>query len=393
MPGTEPSQLRRPRVTTLDLYRLIDAYKQAGEEFVGRPFRLSADTLRRVTRHVERGLLGPWSSEQVVSGIVREGVNLASGLLSVLPATLEALANRISNPSPAILSEYRVPISGSEPEEVGSMVEIGDTQLVLPARIMDASQGWATWFVPRAKVVELIRRGTKRGSIDKTILAEFEPLDCGSDRSAVMLIGTDFRVSDLGRYQEVSLGAWLTQRANATKPGLFFVRKMLSAQHPVDLSRQAWGFQSDFFAGLKVDYGRHHAQFFLGQGRKGEFFLTVPRFGSGRSFEIPITIYSALESGRVRKRPYPIRVNMARSGIHEGVQIGGDVEVQLGSGPGDGDQNGRCFCQGSVIPCLCDELRNIGVDKVSAAANGWTERLVGSLGPSGPLQIQPFGNH
>ena len=52
MPEPETRQLRQARFTTLDLYRLIDAYIQAGEETVGRPLRLTADTLRRVKRQM-----------------------------------------------------------------------------------------------------------------------------------------------------------------------------------------------------------------------------------------------------------------------------------------------------------------------------------------------------
>src|SRR5690349_11898783 len=176
MPEPETRQLR---FTTLDLYRLIDAYIQAGEETVGRPLRLTADTLRRVKRRIERGLLGPWSAEQLLSGIAREYANLASGLLSALPATIEGITRRLGNPSPAILSEYRIPNHGSEPEDLGTMNELGadgEVPFVLPAKIVDASQGWAVWFVERSKVVELLQNGVNDG---RAILADFEPLNCG----------------------------------------------------------------------------------------------------------------------------------------------------------------------------------------------------------------------
>jgi len=393
MPEPETRQLRQPRFTTLDLYRLIDAYIQAGEETVGRPLRLTADTLRRVKRRIERGLLGPWSAEQLLSGIAREYANLASGLLSALPATIEGITRRLGNPSPAILSEYRIPIHGSEPEDVGTMIELGadgDVPFVLPARIVDASQGWAVWFVDSSKVVELLQNGVNDGH---AILADFEPLNCGHGRSAVMLIGADFRVGDLGPYREVALAVSLTPREEAAKPGLFFARMAVSAQFPIGPARQVWGFHLDHCPDLHVDYDADYAQFKSGPGADGEFCLTVPRFGTGRSFEIPIVIYSARQQDPLRPNVHPVRSIMDRSGIQEGVQIGGSVGVRLGRKAADDGRDGRCLCSDSKAPCLCDALRHLEIDKRLPAANGWTERMTGNVGAPGSLRIQPFGNH
>jgi len=396
MPEPDSRLLRQPRVTTLEIYRLIDAYIQAGEEIVGRPWRLTADTLRRVKRRVGRGLLGPWSAEEILGGIVREYANLASGLLSALPATIEGINRRLGNPSPAILSEYRIPIHGSEPEDVGTMVELGDNgdvPFVLPARIIDASQGGAVWFVDRAKIIELIQREVDAERIDPTIPDNFEPLDCGHGRSAVVLIGADFRIGDLGRYQEVALGYVLTPREPVAKPGLFFAHMVVSAPFPVEPARQVWGFRLDHFPGLHVDYDVEWAQFKAGHSAEGEFCLTLPRFGTGRSFEIPIVIYSARLLDHADAEMHPARTILERSGIHEGVQIGGSVDVRLGSKPDVYGRGGRCFCAEPGVPCLCDTLRQLEIIGTLPAANGWTERMTGAVGMPGPLHIHPFGNH
>lgn len=396
MPEPESRQLRQPRVTTLDLYRLLDAYVQASDDMVARPWRLAAGSFRRVKRQIERGLLGPWSAGRVASGIAREYADLMLGLLGTLPVTIEGIATRLSHPSPAILSEYRVPISGSEPEDVGTMFETGaasDVPFVLPARIKDASQGWAAWFVPSGKVTELIRNEIGGGRIEDAILTDFEPLDCGHGRSAVILIGADYRVSDLGHYREIALAVVLTPRGDAAKPGLYFARIVVSAQFPVDPAQQAWGINQHFFPGLNVDYGKHNAQFYAGEGTDGEFLLILPRFGNGRSFEVPIVVYSMLQADSVRAVPYAVRSVMERSGIGEGVQIGGGFELQLGQKPAADGKTQKCFCSGTEIPCLCDELRRLGINETTPAANGWTERMFASLGAPGPFHVQPFGNH
>ena len=70
-------QLRNPKFTTFEFYRLMDRYVHSGEEAIGRPWRLAAGALRRVIRRVEAGLLGPWSAGQVVTGLAEEYVNLS----------------------------------------------------------------------------------------------------------------------------------------------------------------------------------------------------------------------------------------------------------------------------------------------------------------------------
>jgi hypothetical protein len=95
----------------------------------------------------------------------------------------------------------------------------------------------------------------------------------------------------------------------------------------------------------------------------------------------------------MRPDVHPIRSIMDRSGIQEGVQIGGSVGVRLGRKPTDDGRDGRCLCSDSKAPCLCDALRLLEIDKTLPAANGWTERMTGNVGAPGSLHIQPFGNH
>jgi hypothetical protein len=392
-------QLRRPKFTKFEFYRLIDTYVSAGEEVAGRPWRLAGDALRRSIRRVEGGLLGPWSTEQLVTGLAREYANLMFGLLTSVPSAIEEVTTRLNNPPPGMLSEYRFDIEDTHPEELGTLIQVGDKQetpFIVPARVLDASQGWAAWFVPTEKVVALIKGGIDSGRIDAAISEDFEPLDCGGGRSMVALLGIDYRVSDFGRYQELALVVCVTPKEAAAQPGALFARLLVSDRFSVEPTKRIWGFNKDVFKDLQVYYGKSYAQFYTGQAAEGDFFLTVPRFGTGRSSEIPLVIYSARGPGPDDALAGSVRLVMKRNGAREGVQVGGTVEVQLGrrqTPDANGNPIGHCFCSNPDIPCLCDELRLLGIDQILPAANGWTERMTGEFGAPGPLGLHPFGNH
>jgi hypothetical protein len=273
-------QLRNPKFTTFEFYRLMDTYVHSGEEAIGRPWRLAAGALRRVIHRVEAGLLGPWSAGQVVSGLAGEYVNLLCGLLTAAPAVIEKVTTRLNNPPPGTMSEYRVPIEGAQPEEHGNLIQVGeneDTPFIVPARVVDASQGWAAWFVPRDKVIALMNGDVKSQRIDEAILEDFEPLDCSDGRSMVVLLGVDYRVSDFGRYHEIALAICVTPKESAAQPGALFARLLVSDWFSVVPTQRVWGFHKDFFKDLHVHYGDSYAQFYTGQAAENDFFLTVPR--------------------------------------------------------------------------------------------------------------------
>ena len=96
-------QLRKPKFTTFELYRLIDTYVRAGEEVAGRPWRVAADALPRAIRRAASGLLGPWSAEQFVTGLAEEYANLMYGLLTSVPSAIEEVTTRLNNPPPGTM--------------------------------------------------------------------------------------------------------------------------------------------------------------------------------------------------------------------------------------------------------------------------------------------------
>jgi hypothetical protein len=396
MPENRYVPMGQPRFTTLEFYRLMDPYLRAGEDMAGRPWRLTADAMRRSARRVLQGLLGPWSAGQVASELAEEYANLVYALLTAGPIAIEAITTRLNNPPPGLLSEYRIPIAGADPQEFGTIFQLGpgaDIPFIVPARVIDASQGWAAWYVPIEKVAALMATGAASGRIDQAALAAYEPVNCGHGRSMVTLLGVDYRVSDFGRYREIALALCLTPKGAAAEPGALFARLLVSDQFSLEPARRIWGFHKDCFEDLQVHYGETDARFYTGHGAGTDFRLTLPRFGTSRSFDVPMVIYSVRQPDQADAIAGPVRAILDRSGSGEGMQIGGTVTLHLGRKPADaGRHSGTCFCS-TGIPCLCDELRGLGIDRRLPAANGWTERMTGQLEAPGPLGLQPFGNH
>lgn len=389
MPDPTPT-MRRPRLSTLDLFRLIDTYVRAGEEMVGRPWRLTADAARRGASLVEQGLLGPWSARDVLSGLGTEYVNWLANLATAVPTALENIANRLDNPPADLLSDYDVPITGADPAEVGTMFDCGPdgtVPFVLPARVIDASQGWAAWYVGKDVLHDLIAAGVAGGTIDPAVPRWFEPLDCGGGRGMVMLLAIDFRVSDFGRYREVQLAVGVTPTEAAAEPGALYVRIIVSDGFSVEPGRRAWGFEKDVFAALPVRYRPDQVVFHTGDDTARDFSFGLPRFGTGRSVHVPVTIYGIRAPDPADAIAGPVRIVLDRSGSGEAVQVGGSVALRLGD-----PAAGTCFCSAPGVGCLCATLRRLGLDRVLPAANGWTERMTGCLEAPTPLEVQPFGN-
>src|SRR5258708_23800871 len=102
-------QLRKPKFTTFEFYRLIDTYVRAGEEVAGRPWRVAADALRRAIRRGEAGLLGPRSAEQLVTRPAPEYSHLMYGLLTPVPPAVAGGTPPLNNPPPGTQTAHPAP--------------------------------------------------------------------------------------------------------------------------------------------------------------------------------------------------------------------------------------------------------------------------------------------
>ena len=394
MPPHRSHPVLEPRLTTLDLYRLLDTYLRAGDEVLSRPWRLAADALRRSSRRSLEGLLGQWSAERLLADCAEEYANLLGGLLAVVPTAIEGMTARLRSVPEDLLSAYQVPIGDSRPAAMGGVWHLGkagaQVPFVVPARVLDASQGWAAWFVPVAKVAALM---VEVAGGDARLPEAFEPLDCGHGRGLVVLLGVDYRVSDFGRYREIALALCLTPRGSAAaSPGTLFARLIVSDAFSLEPACRIWGLKKDFCPDLQVQYGKAAVRFHTAEGDEGDFVFAVPRFGTARSHDVPLLIYSLRETAEEDGLAGPVRAVLDRSGSGEGVQVGGPVRLRLGT-PAKEGAKGSCFCAAPGVACLCAQLRTLGIDTVLPAANGWSERMHGALMAPGPIGPYALGNH
>ena len=422
-----PYEIGRPHLSALDLYRLCRAYVELAREAVARPAVLTEGAFWRVIDHAAQAALGPASAETLASHVAQEWRNLALDLAAVPGAAAAGMADRLFHGVRTRLSEYPIHIEGSAPRNDALAVPLDygtalrqrralaeragfaaddpalwmpdltyGAPFVLPARVLDASQAWATWFVPLEAARGLLRDAVRTGHLPDRGAEFFEPLDCGLGRAMVSLLVSDYRVSDFGVTREIGLTLTVTPAGEVVAdPGQIFLRLIVTDAFSVAPARQIWGLRKDLWLGrpdtapqdrVQITYRPDHMEARIGTGRwlrerereAQTLAIRFPRFGSTRSDRAPGTIYSFADAEGAGTEAAsgasatPVRATLLRSGSGEGVQFGGPVRLSL---PRDGRATG-CLCSGGMA-CLCATLGALGLDRKDArpAANGWTEHM------------------
>jgi hypothetical protein len=427
-------RLDQRHVTGDDALRLYRAWASFGQEMITRPLRLYGDASERITDSVASGLLRSWDTSAILSDLSREYVAFATGLLAVPGSTIGTAVTAFDAPTPDPLDHA---LSGATPDVTVSRVTIDQeiavaqrrelarragfegtepildfpTQaagapFLLPARILDASQGWASWFIPVEAARQLMRQACDLGHQPPEVLDAFEPVTVGPGDAMITLLASDYRASDFGVTQEIGLSLSVTPRdGRMADPGQLFLRLIVTDPFSLAAARQIWGIRKDLrnnaaaatpAARLEAAYGPDRVVFGLGarlpktDSRGGRLQIGFPRFGTGRSDRMPGVIYSMTEPHGPPAAPVaPSASILTRSGAREGVQVGGQVTLNLPESPEAGKAAG-CLCAGGMA-CLCATLRGLGLDRRRPAANGWTDRMTGTLGEPVPLWDQPSG--
>jgi Acetoacetate decarboxylase (ADC) len=287
-------------------------------------------------------------------------------MATIIPLAIEGLANGEFGEG-GISDEFGRPLDLTSPRK--KMFSVGDKPVMLPARIADASQGWALYFVAADLAQdELIKREK-----------EFTVIDVGLGRTPVVIFGIDHRQSDLGKYQEIGVALFVRPRHNPLElPGIFFLSLVVSDQFTIDASRIIWGYQKSLAKHMTVKYSANSSEFWIDDRDPTTLSVSFPQFGRSRSTDIPCYIYSV--SGSDNNKVVQ-RTMLSRSAIEEGIQIDGEVKVQLGKG-----SEKNCVCRGSAVrepDCICSILRGLQIPE-RPAANGWAQSMSGSFGPPSP---------
>ena len=424
-----------PRVTMRDAYGLYRAWARFGREMTGRPWRLGAAAGWRMADSAARGLLGPGDARAVAGEMAREYADLAAALLATPAAAAASAVARLDPPPDPEHDPVERALSGERPPDTVRRVKIDyavaerqrmmlgeragfapddpalemppmryGAPFLLPARVLDASQAWASWFIPLEQARALLRDSVETGHQPAGALDALEPVVVGSGAAMATMLCSDYRASDFGVTQEIGLTLAVTPKAGCTvsDPGQVFLRLIVTDAYSIAAARQIWGIRKDLFDNGRTGPGarRLAAEYApdavrwriapagaLPDAPAEALSLAFPRFGSGRSAPAPSLIYSMPDAPSAQGAP--ARAVLTRGGAREGVQFGGRVALSLPDSREAGRAAG-CLCAGGMS-CLCETLRGLGLDRRAPAANGWTERMTAELAApiAGPAPAPP----
>jgi hypothetical protein len=253
------------------------------------------------------------------------------------------------------------------PEPNGEIFEVDGKPFAMPARVLDASQGWAMFFVD----TEAANRSLGAA---RDILSAF---DAGGGRTPLMIVGVDYRNSDFGVYPEFVVALTVTVKDDPARQ-LFthYLAIVVTQEFTKEAARIVWGLEKIVSPKLAVRYAADNVLFGLANTKGRALSIRFPRFGDARSFDLP-TFSISQRGGRT------CWAMTTKSGNGEGTQIGGSVVLELGK---SGD--GLCLCADGKSACVCEMLRSFDIADRLPAANGWTERQTAIYGPARLLDFR-----
>ncbi len=355
--GSVPS-LEPPPMGSDRLSRLGRAYTAFGAGLWRSVWDINRHYAGRATRYAMQAAFDQSPRVEALSRDLAFGTaSYAGEIASVLPVGLDALSRRL-DVNARERREPPPPSFDSQPPSPRTHAVEG-VPVVFPVRIVDASQGFAIYFVDAAR---LQRHLDERGD-------PFMAVDLGSGRTPLSIMGVDYRQTDLGVYFEIGVCALVRPRGLPTEnPGSLFLSLTVSDPFNVCRARELWGYSKTLAPDLAFTYDRHMVHVAIDRRDSTALSISLPRFGTARSRSIPRYTWGVRDGT-------PCKMVITRSGSGEGMQIGGNVALTLG----DGTQE-RCVCrlgraEWTRQACVCLLLRDLGLPRQVAAANTWSESM------------------
>jgi hypothetical protein len=246
------------------------------------------------------------------------------------------------------------------PETLGrpgsSVREVDGRHVVLPVRVLDAAQGMALYAVSREAVQAfLAKTGTP-----------FDPVDLGRGLTGLAVFGVHHREGDLGSYDEVGVGFYVSPRADPLAIGLYIFDFPVNAPFPLVAGKAIWGYAKSA-AIVDVALESTHATWRLTRAGAAQPVLTVsfPRGGHGASTAIPLPTYTL--SGAAPADI--IRTVVTRTGRGERIRAHGrGVRLELGDPAANASDT------------LWDILHRLGVADRRPMLHAWTEHMAAEFG-------------
>ena len=345
--------------------KLAEAYVSFGLDVCDRYWRMASGYARRTANAAISAALDP--EPEGPSGLLKSFLagakNYGVEISSVLPVALDVLSRNLDGRIPPAPDETHNPYGPAPAPR--KMHQVLDVPVVLPVRIVDASQGWAVYFVSAAKA---------QAHLDRITNKKYSVVEIGGRRAALTILGCDYRETDLGKYSEIGIGLFVRPRNDPSElPGTYFLSLSVNQEFNLHRASALWGYRKTLAPNLKVNYSADRLVMAIDRNERTTLSVSFPRFGNGRATDHPIYTYGLSNDGKET----PQKTLISRSAAGEGVQIGGDVELRLGRGKQK--QQKGCVCSlefGDNQPCVCELLSDLGVtDSSKPAANGWLEHM------------------
>ena len=357
-----------------DLLRLGGEVVRFGVEAYGQGWAITSRSLRREVDRVISGVKTSAPPTTILRGLASGYVNWLGELAAMVPSAAESAAMEFAqassqgDPEPSASAAD----AGAGPAAKGDYFEVAGKPFAMPARVVDASQGWAMFFVSS----EAANRSLGAAS---DYLSAF---DAGDGRTPLSIIGVDYRNSDFGVYPEIAVALTVTAKGDPTgQLFVYYLAIVVTQDFTREAARVVWGLEKTVEPKLVASYAADAVRFGLPEPGGKALAIRFPRFGDGHSSDIPVFSISQRQLPTAPK-PQTCWAMMTRSGNGEGTQIGGSVLLELGS-PSDG----LCLCRNKQSACLCEVLRTFDIAERFPAANGWTERQSALFGPPRLLEL------
>ncbi len=291
--------------------------------------------------------------------LLNGGQTYVTEIASVLPRAIDRLSRELDH-----AARGRSPVQVDHMPACREMHVIGGVPVGLPVRILDASQAFAFYLVSVERAQAALR---EQGQ-------PFAAVDIGGGKTPVAILGVEYRETDLGAYQELGVCFFVrpadSRGSPYEMPGTLFASLTVSDRFNVSRATPLWGYYKTYAPHMRLKHTADAARFVVDRDDPGALSITFPRFGFSRSTEIPC--YTWGTSRNDAGTSVPLKTLIVRSATGEGMQVSGNVELQLG----DGTQP-RCVCKlESARPqaCVCLMLRDLGLPK-RPIANSWAEHM------------------
>ena len=355
-----------------DLLRLGEDALRFGTEAYGQLWAITGRSLRREVERLIRGAKTSAPPSALLQGLAGGYVNWLGELAAMASSVTEKAAMEFAreshgDPAPSIGNE------DPGPATQGDYFEVAGKPFAMPARVLDASQGWAMFFVSSEAA------NSSLGAASDYLSA----FDAGDGRTPLTIIGVDYRNSDFGVYPEIAVALTVTAKGDpAGQLFVYYLAIVVTQDFTREAARTVWGLEKIVEPKLMASYAADAVRFGLPDRNGRALSIRFPRFGDAHSSDIPIFSISQRCSPMAPK-PQTYWAMMTKSGSGEGMQIGGSVLLQLGT-PADG----LCLCSNNeTARCLCETLRTFDIAERFPAANGWTERQTAVFGPPRLLDL------